>query len=354
MLASLTDGNSTLLNAFIAITLILFGLSCLVCLLIVLRRIRRNKVVAQREKNKVDFQKYLTNLLKKDTEHHSRLDAAPDCRVAEIASVFLHYFRTFKGKKFEHLQNLISGSGMEDKLIESTFYGLRGIRMRSLTTLSYLDSQKSLQVIFENLSSEDKYVRLTAARCLVRRGSRCYLSAIIDRLSEAFPRDFKIIADVISGFGPDSREALEQYIMRTNSSVIKAICLEALILIMPAQTSLKFEELMEDESESVRGAALSLSEITGHNQAVDPLILGLRDKAVSVKIRAAKLACSVKRSDVMADLYELTTDPVMWVRYWALRAIWMSGSPGQKFVESLSKSNVMAGNVALEMRSGYA
>jgi len=354
MLASLTDGNSTLLNAFIAITSILFGLSCLVCLLIVLRRIRRNKIIALREKQKADFQNYLLNLLKEDSLNQSGLNAAPDCRVAEMASVFLHYFRTFRGEKLERLQDLILGSAIEDKLIESTLNGIRGVRMRSLTTLSYLESQKSLQVIFDNLSSKNKYVRLTAARCLVRRGSLCYLTTIVDRLSEAFPQDFKITADVIAGFGPDSVEVLENYILRTDNNVIKATCLEALILIMPAQTSVKFDELMENESDSVRGAALSLSEITHHNQGVDPLSMGLKDNAVSVKIRAAKLACTVKRTDIMSDLYRLTNDPVMWVRYWALRAIWMSGPSGQKFVESLSKSNVMAGNVALEMKSGYA
>jgi len=354
MLASLTSGNNTLLNAFIVITIILFGISCLVCLLIVLRRIRRNKVVARLEKQKVDFQNYLLNLLKKDDLNARGLDNAPDCRVAEMAGVFLHCFRTFKGKKLEDLQGLISGSTIEDKLIQSTFEGLRGVRMRSLRVLSYLDSQKSLQVIFDNLSSEDKYVRLTAARCLVRRGSLCYLPAIIDSLSEAFPQDIKIIADVIARFGADSAKTLEQYTLRTDNSIIKASCLEALILIMPEHTSVNFEKLMEDESDIVRAAALALSETTSHNQAVDPLVLGLRDKAVFVKIRAAKLACTVKRKDIIADLYKLTTDPVMWVRYWALRAIWMSGSSGQKFVESLSKSNIMAGNVALEMRSGYA
>jgi len=354
MLVSLTSANFGLLDAFMVITVVFFGVSLFVCLLIVLRRARRNKVIAWHEKQKADFQTHLFHLLKQDTLNSRELDSAPDCRTAEMASVFLHYFRTLKGEKFEYLQDLISGSTMEDKLIQSTFNGIRGIRMRSLRTLSYLDSQKSLQVIFENLSSEDKYVRLTAARCLVRRRSICYLAAIIDCLSEAFPQDFKIIADVIAGFGEDSTKILEHYILRTGNNIIKTSCLEALILIMPAQTSVKFEELMEDESDSVRAAALSFSEVTSHDKVVDPLVMGLRDKAVSVKIRAAKLACTVKRTDIMVDLYKLTTDPVMWVRYWALRAIWLSGPSGQKFVESLSRSNMMAGNVALEMRSGYA
>ena len=354
MLVSLISANFKLIDAFMVITSVLFGLACLVCLLIVLRRMHRNKIIARREKQKTGFQNYLLKLLKKETLNHKGLDAAPECRIEEMASVFLHYFRTFKGKKYESLQVLISGSAMEEKLIQTTFKGIRGVRMRALTTLSYLDSQKSLHIIFENLSSKDKYVRLTAARCLVRRGSLCYLAAIIDRLSEAFPQDFKIIADIIAGFGTDSVEILENYILRTDNNIIKASCLEALILIMPAQTSIQFEELMKNESDSVRAAALSLSEVTTHNQAVDPLVLGLRDKAVSVKICAIKLACTVKRTDIMADLYKLTSDPMMWVRYWALRAIWMSGPAGQKFIESLSKSNIMAGNVALEMKSGYA
>ena len=110
---------------------------------------------------------------------------------------------------------------------------------------------------------------------------------------------------------------------------------------------------MAAESESVRSAALALSAVVEHESAVDPLRLGLQDEAISVKITAAKMACNLRRKDLTADLYKLANDPVMWVRYWAFRAIWMSGQAGQKFVSTLATSQKMAEQVSLEMRSGY-
>jgi len=353
MLVSLISADFGWLAVIWAIIIFSLCISVLLCFAITLRRMWRNRKSARRALHKTFFQDYLGKALKLDPEEQPDLDEAPLCEVPEMASVFLHYFRTLKGKKLEHLQNMISSSTLEEKLVQSTFTGIRGTRMRAVTTLSYLDSQRSLQVIFNNLVSDDKYVRLTAMRCLVRRESICYLNAIIESCNEAFPNNFKLLAGILAKFGNDVAEPLENVIQRTDNSVVKTACLEALILIMPARTSLDLGRLMEDKNDSVRAAALSLSAIAEHENKVDPLRLGLKDEAVSVKIRAAKMACKVKRADLTADLYKLTSDPVMWVRYWAFRAIWMSGQSGQKFVVSRSERQVMAGNVMLEMRAGY-
>ncbi len=353
MLASLTSADMSLLSIFWGLTISFLAISIFLCFAIVMRRMRRNKRAVEREREKSDFQNFIALVLKKTPEGDYDVTKAPSCQTSEMARVFLHYFRTLRGEKREFLQDMISESEWEEALTQNTFKGIRGVRMLCLRTLSYLESQRSLQVIFDNLSSDDKYVRLTAARCLVRRKSLCYLGPIIESLREAFPQDFKIIAGVLTEFGPESVESLEGYISRMKDDVIKTACLEALILIMPAKTSLDLAHLMSDESDSVRAAALSLSAIAEHNSGDDPLRVGLKDKAISVKIRAAKMACDVKRSDITTDLYKLTSDPVMWVRYWALRAIWMSGQSGQKFVVTLAKSQKMAENVTLEMRSGY-
>ena len=353
MLASLISADTSLLTIFWGLTLFFLGLSIWLCFVIVLRRMWRNRRSLQREKEKEQLQSFIAIVLNKDRDENSDWAKPPTCETSEMASVFLHYFRTLKGEKLEHLQEMISGSNWEEDLIQNTFKSIRGVRMRCLRTLSYLESQRSLQVIFDNLSSKDKYVRLTAARCLVRRKSFCYLGPIIESLRDAFPKDYKILAGILAKFGLESVETLEAYVARTQDSFVKAACLEALILIMPAKTSLDFENLMTDESDHVRAAALSLSAIAEHDHKIDPLRLGLQDEAISVKIRAAKMACNVRRSDITSDLYILSNDPVMWVRYWALRAIWMSGQAGQKFVTSLSKTRNMAEKVTLEMKSGY-
>ena len=354
MLVSLINADISLLTFFWGLTLFFLAISVFICSVIVMRRIWRNKLAEKKEKEKIALQDYLALTLKKEDDGAYDLTRAPNCEASEMSRVFLHYFRTLKGEKLEYLQEMISGSEWEEALTQNTFKGIRGVRMRCLRTLSYLDSQRSLQVIFDNLSSEDKYVRLTAARCLVRRKSLCYIGAIIESLKEAFPQDYRILAGILEKFGPESVESLEGYISRETDSVVKTACLEALTLIMPAKTSLDFEQLMADESESVRSAALALSAVVEYESDVDPLRLGLQDEATSVKIRAVKMACNVKRTDLTADLYKLVNDPVMWVRYWALRAIWLSGQAGQKFVATLASSQKMAEKVALEMRSGYA
>lgn len=352
MLVSLTSANVNLLMVFWGLTLSFLAISIFLCAAIAFRRIWRNRQALKRDKQRAHLQSFLSLALREDKENY-KLSEAPECETPEMARVLLHYFRTLKGEALERLQEKISGSEWEARLIENTREDIRGVRMRCLRTLSYLGTQHSLQVIFDNLSSKDKYVRLTAARCLVRRRTYCYLGPIIESLSEAFPRNYKLLAGVIAQFGADSIDTLESYIRRSKDGVVKTACLEAMVLIMPAKTSLNLAALMDDETESVRAAALSLSAVSAYGEGEDPLRLGLSDTATSVKIRAAKMACDLKRRDITADLYKLSDDSVMWVRYWALRAIWMSGEAGQKFVNSLAPNQLMAQKVALEMRSGY-
>lgn len=357
MSASHISANGELLAIFWMVTLTMLGVAFFLCFGVIIRRIVRNRHAAQRAKEKTVFQAYLKEALKQDVDERTRLENAPDCSPSEMADVLLHYFRTLKGDKLEQLKDITSGSVLEDSLVRETFKGIRGSRMRALRALSYLNSQRSLQVIFDNLESEDKYVRLTAARCLVIRESDWYLNSILDSIHEAFPQDYKLIASILEGFGANIVEPLEDFIRQTENNILKTACLETLILIRPPQTSLDLNSLMSNEEETVRAAALALSTMASYegagDPAVDPLRLGLQDEAVSVKIRAAKMACAIRRSDIISDLYKLTEDPVMWVRYWSLRAIWMSGQSGQKFVMSLTKSNEMANSVAMEMTSGY-
>lgn len=306
----------------------------------------------RRDKQKTNFQNYVVNYIRNMPEGGPDFEM-PKCNIENVTEVFLHSFRTLKGQRKEALQDMIFASGIESKIIESSRQGTRGVRMRAVRVLSYLKSQNSLQVIFESLASEDKYVRLTAMRSLVKRKAVFFLDEIIESCLDAFPTDYILLSSILSNFGAEIIEPLEKIIATSDNDILITACLETLVLIMPMRASVNFERLMQNQSEDVRAAAVSLSAITKHDDLVNPILLGLMDESTKVKIRAARIANKLKRADLTSDLYRLKSNPVFWVRYWALRGIWVSGQSGQKLVTSLSANDTMAKNVDLEIRSGY-
>ena len=346
------SADYSLLTVIWTITLSFIVAAVTLCCLIVLRRKKHNRMDARRARSKVRFQAFLKELINTD-KTGANLMQSPACDISDKTEVFIGYFRTLRGEKRKALANMISGSPVEADIIAATRHDVRGLRMRAVITLSYLNSQTSLQVIYEGLSSDDKYVRLTAIRCLIRRQAACYLPAIIDSYIEAFPKDYKLLAGIVAEFGSDITQTLENLIDTSDNETVVTACLEALCILRPADSEVDFEALLRSQTESVRSAAIAFSAITMKPGTTDILRLGLRDSSVSVKIRAAKIACDLKRSDLTSDLYALSEDPVMWVQYWALRAIWSTGTSGQQFVDSLARSNPMAAEVALELRSGY-
>ena len=353
MSASLTNDSPTFLALIWGLTAMFFMAAVVICAAITLRRTLRNKRAKTRQSQTADFQIFLRDIIRGGPDAFALFKYMPSCHIHDKTALFLHYFRTLKGKKLQHLQDLISGSQIEEEITQSSYRGTRGTRMQAVKTLSYLNSQSSLEQILQHLSSEDKYIKLTAARCLVRRQGLFLMNTIIDACLVGFPDDHKLLADILSRFGSDAVQPLETAIGQLDNATGVAACLEALVIIMPPKTSLDFGQLMTHSSPAVRSAAVALSAIASHNTDVDPLKMGLADEDISVKIRAAKTACDLKRSDLTADLYALISSPVMWLRYWSMRAIWASGQSGEKFIDSLSNANPMASKIALEMRSGY-
>ncbi len=324
-----------------------------VCAVITLRRASLNRRAAKRQQKKTNYQIFLRDIIRAGPNTYPILKHEPSCHIDDKTSIFLHYFRTLRGEKLEALRDLISGSHVETEIIETSYKGTRGTRMQAVKTLSYLNSQSSLEKIYENLSSQDKYIRLTAARCLVRRKGLFSMSAIIEASLDGFPNDHKLLADILSRFGTDAVDPLEAEVRRLKNATGVAACLEALVIIMPPKTSVDFTLLMTHPSPEVRSAAVALSSVSEFSVEIDPIKLGLADKDISVKLRAAKIAEGLKRRDLTSDFYALTSSPIMWLRYWSLRAIWASGPSGEKFVNTLSNTRPLAEKVALEMRSGY-
>lgn len=353
MSASLTTGNEGLIGAIGAVAAICTALAIILCLIMSVRRTVRNHNAARRTRQREWFSDFITETLNSGEDRPSHMYDRPRCGIGDMAHVLLHTFRTVRGEANERLQDLVSRSDLETLLARAARAGIRGRRMEALNVLSYLHSDRSAQIIYENLYSSDKYVCLTAARCLVRRGALVFLRAIIDACAQSFPHDHQRLASLISGFGLRAVPALESVAETGDTALVRAAALEALAHIMPAKLSLNLPALMNDPDENVRAAAVSLSAISSKSEGDDPLLMGLEDRAVKVKIRAAKLAHDLKRSDAVSALYSLTQDPAMWVRYWAFKAIWQTGRNGRDFVRALTDNNPMAANVTLEMESGY-
>ena len=353
MLVSLTSVNLSLLYWVLATSTFFLTLSVTLCLTIMVRRVLRNWQSGKNAQQKEAFSSYLSQVITNDSTLHMNMRDMPDCNIQDMTAVFLHYFRTLKGRKLDRLKDLLSGSDIEQQIIQSSHTGLRGSQMRAVRTLSHLHSQSSVQVISDNLSSDDKYIRLTAARCLVRRKGILFLDSIIESYIEAFPNNHKLLAAILSDFGHDAVPALEDLIKTSKHNTVIAGSLGALTTLMPARTGLELTQLMASPSDTVRSNAISFAAVTEYKNTLDLLRAGLADDSIAVKISAAKTACKFKKTDLTPELLKLTTDGSMWTRYWALRAIWASGQSGQQFVRSLSKTNPTASDVMLEMSSGY-
>lgn len=352
MLDLLTGADFNLLYLFWAISLSFYGLSIILCAIVVCRRMVRNRSLKTRNEQKTQYQRFVQEVL--DQSGSTRADAVTvDCHIDAKIDILLHLFRTIKGAKFELLQDFISETGLENEIAIETMRGVRGARMKALRTLSYLNSQNTLQVIFKGLSSEDKYVQLTAMRCLVRRQAKFAIPQIIETYVASFPEEHVLLASILSDYGRDISDEMESCVKTSEDPHIQAACLEALAILRTGEVSLNLKKYMQSSSQAVRSAALGLAATVGEKRGSDLLSKGLRDQSVAVQIRAAKLACKVKRPDLVSALYELSKSQNFWVRYWAFRAMWAVGMTGRNFVKSRSETDAMAANVALEMQSGY-
>ena len=326
------------------------------CLVIIARRVSLNRYLDGRERRMEAFRtalgEHVSRAHSDETEEAAAI-AFPECHVSDMSEILLHYLRVLRGSQAEHLRQLVTDQGWEEAIARSTAHGTRGARMRALRVLSYLETSESLRIIHSHLGSDQPYVRLTAARALVRRDATLFLSSIVESFSEVFPEQVQGLAELLSGFGATITDELEDIAARTDRPVVLAACLEALIMAPPARTRLDLCALMEHPSEDVRAAACALSCISEHPGAGDPLRIALSDDAPKVRLRAAKAACENRESGVVGELYGLARDPILWARYWGFRAIWATGAAGRQFVDSCAVREPMAADVSLEMRAGH-
>lgn len=353
MSVSPTNAEPILLTIIWVASFVFFAISVVLCVWMTYRRKKRNRWAQARLREEALVHSYISDVVRHRISPREAINDLPTLSASVLTTVLLHYFRTLKGESFEHLQAVICQTNLENFIGDATRRGVSGRRMRALKVLSYLSTDSSLRIIRAHLKSDKKYVVLTAARSLVRRKSLSDMDAIITAISRAFPGQIAMLSALLAGFGLNAVKPLEARISQSNDPVITTACLSALVAVMPARTALDLTHMTRHSDERVRAAALLLSAICVHSGESDPITKCLKDSSIKVKIAAAKIAHDSKRQDIVSELFSLSNDPIIWVRYWALKAIWRSGQAGQKFVRTVSQSNRMARDLILELESGY-
>jgi len=335
------------------------AISLLISLYMGVRRIWRNRKKPNAHRIGKRFEDYLTLGLSQDIDPNALKKFAYSKRhVPAMIDVLLHYFRTLDGSSADVLRTITARLGLEAHIIKRSQNGTLGRQMSAIQTLSYLQTQKSLAVIHKRLTAKNKYVRVTAARCLARQKADAYVPDIIHAVSAAFPKNSPVLSEILYQFGKPITPVLEGYIETSDNDVLRAACIDAIIMLMPPKTTLNLDALMQSSSADLRASTVELSQITEHNAQTDFLSAGLKDSSTAGKIRSAKLAYAARRVDTLTHLHALTQDPVIWVRYWAMRAIWACGAQGQKLVETIGRGDDVAGHmardVALECASDFS
>ncbi len=319
----------------------------LTAIILSLRRLYRNQRVLVTSAKQKRFEAFIQKNLG-ETDLTEDLILPEDIRQnrTAIVTALLKFFKIVKGEDASRLKILVDELYLEPIIVEATMVGNRGKRMRALTVLSFLHTRSSLMTIADHLYSEDKYIRLSVARCLARRGVLSLLSEVSESVSSAFPKDEKIMADVLLRFGSGASPLLETMVERSRSNTIASGALEALILLQPAQTELDLADLMLAADDRLRAATVDFSTICDYEQKTNILLLGLTDESLKVKIRSLKIAMREQRPETFSYLYRLMHDPNLWVRYWAMRAALKSGNSGQTLMRSVARRDGAVGELA--------
>jgi len=347
MLESLQDIDDILLFGLWCISAFLIIASVLVSIWLSVRRVYRNRRDAIVNAHQAEFESLLQKLL--GTELLAREITLPDHirhdRTA-VTTALLKFFKLVRGDDAAKLRQIVKELQLEPIVITATRYGNRGKRMRAQHVLSFLESSTSLKTIADRLYADDKYIRLSVARCLARRRVMSLISEVSEAIAFAFPKEDKLLTDVLYRFGSDAIPRFERMVSQSKDATVIAGVLETLILLRPENTTINFSDLITHEDERVRAAIVQLSTICKGDYHQDLLLEGLKDESRKVKIRALKMAAKSKRSDSFAQVHRLMEDPFMWIRYWAMRSAMTKGHSGNALLRTLARREGMVGMLA--------
>lgn len=350
MLDLLKSTENVLLFSLWCISAALVVSSVVMALWLSIRRVRRNKLARQHAERQQNFETFLQEALSMESLPKN-LTLSSDIRSDRtvVTSGLLRFFKIVSGEDALKLKQIIKQLDLESVVQAAITWGNRGKRMRAFHVLSFLDTSSSLKTVCEHLYSPDKYVRLSVARCIARRRVLSLISEVAEAVTFAFPKDEKILADVLSRFGVKAIPHIQEMAKRNSNPTIIAGVLETLVLLRPENCELELGSFIEHEDERIRAAAVELSSISRSVNHTDLLELGLRDDSRKVKIRSLKVATRQKRKDLFADIYRLMNDPFIWVRYWAMQAALNTGQSGETLMRSLTRQTSSIGNLAVDV-----
>jgi len=348
MLDLLKNTEDVLLFTLWCISATLIILSISVAIWLSVRRVRRNRRNAGIESRQLRFEAFIQDLLSRD-EFPKDVVLPAEIRSdrTAVTAGLLRFFKLVRGDDALKLKIIVERLDLESVVQAAITWGNRGKRMRAFHVLSFLDTSSSLKTICKYLYASDKYVRLSVARCIARRRVMSLISEVAESISFAYPKDEKILADVLSRFGSKAIPRIESLAQKHEDPTIIAGVLETLIILRPEKSQLNMGDLVNHSDERVRAAAIELSTIMQEQE--DLLLTGLADSSRKVKIRSLKVAAREKRTDTFADLYRLMNDPFMWVRYWAMRAALNTGQSGETLMRSLSRQGNSVGDLAVDV-----
>ncbi len=347
MLASLQGIDDILLFGLWCISAFLILVSVIVSIWLSFRRIYRNRRDKNVSARQTEFESILQSLLGTPL-------LACDITLADyirhdrtaITTALLKFFKIVRGEDAAKLRQIVKELQLEPIVIEATRYGNRGKRMRAQHVLSFLESSSSLKTIANELYSDDKYIRLSVARCLARRRVMSLISEVSEAIAFAFPNEDKLLTDVLHRFGPKAIPRFERMVSQSKDPTVIAGILETLILLKPEDSTIDFAYFSNHRDERVRAAIVQLSTICKGEKHQDLLLHGLSDASRRVKIRSLKIAAKSKRSDCFTQIYRLMEDPFMWVRYWAMRAAMTKGHSGNALLRTLARQDGHVGILA--------
>lgn len=348
MLDLLKNTEDVLLFTLWCLSATLVILSLVVAIWLSFRRVRRNRRDAAITDRQIRFESFLQDLLSQD-EYPKDVELPAEIRSdrTAVTAGLLKFFKLVRGEDALKLKIIVERLDLESVVQAAITWGNRGKRMRAFHVLSFLDTSSSLKTICNYLYSSDKYVRLSVARCIARRKVMSLISEVAESISFAFPKDEKILADVLSRFGSKAVPRIESIARKHDDPTIISGVLETLILLRPEKIQLNMRDFIEHSDDRVKAAAIELSTIIQDQE--DQLLTGLADDSRKVKIRSLKVAAREKRTDTFADLFRLMNDPFIWVRYWAMRAALNTGQSGETLMKSMSRQGNTVGDLAVDV-----
>ncbi len=354
MLGLHLDDNAPVYVWIVLAALLFFAFSAVACLVLIARRIIRNHQAERHDKLKAEFTDVVTQVFARKLT----LEGVPDCRKFTpriVSEVLLFYFRTLDFGYAQELRKFISEQKLERQLQKGLRGGTLGDRTRALQVLSYLESETSLQSLSEALHQRSVYVWLVAARGLARRKAYTYIPEIIAALEGAFARKSKLVKTVLISFGAGALRQIETVLNTTSDKMIMVACLEAAAHFDATSNRIDPALYLPHSDDNVRAAALILLAGKDGPSVMQYMDGDLAKESVTIRIRAAKLACKVKRPEFSMQLVDLLEDSHFWVRYWAARALYALGANGEDILSTMAKEGTvagrMAGDVLLEMEA---